>query len=40
VAARPVFDAYHPRERIAGAYCRIDAGHKEGAVMVTMTNQA
>jgi D-arabinose 1-dehydrogenase-like Zn-dependent alcohol dehydrogenase len=33
----PVIDACYPLERIADAYRHVDAGHKRGNVVVTMT---
>jgi NADPH:quinone reductase-like Zn-dependent oxidoreductase len=35
----PVIDACYPLERIADAYRHVDAGHKRGNVIVTMTGQ-
>ena len=34
----PVIGASYPLERIADAYRHVDAGHKAGNVVVTMTN--
>ena len=33
----PVIDACYPLPRIADAYRRVDAGHKKGNVVITMT---
>lgn len=38
-ALAPVIDACYPLERIADAYRHVDAGHKRGNVIVTMTGQ-
>ena len=38
-ALAPVIDACYPLERIADAYRHVDAGHKRGNVVVTMTGQ-
>ena len=35
-----VIDACYPLERIADAYRHVDAGHKKGNVIVTMTGPA
>jgi len=35
-----VIDACYPLERIADAYRHVDAGHKKGNVVVTMTGPA
>jgi NADPH:quinone reductase-like Zn-dependent oxidoreductase len=34
----PVVDACYPLARIADAYRRVDAGHKQGNVIITMTD--
>jgi NADPH:quinone reductase-like Zn-dependent oxidoreductase len=36
----PVIDARYPLRRIADAYSRVDAGHKKGNVVVTMTDNS
>jgi len=33
----PVIDACYPLQRIADAYRHVDAGHKKGNVIITMT---
>ena len=33
----PVIDACYPLQRIADAYRHVDAGHKQGNVVITMT---
>ena len=38
-ALLPVIDACYPLERIADAYRHVDAGHKRGNVVVTMTGE-
>jgi NADPH:quinone reductase-like Zn-dependent oxidoreductase len=37
-ALAPVIDACYPLPRIADAYRHVDAGHKKGNVVVTMTD--
>ena len=37
-AVTPVIDAAYPLQRIADAYRHVDAGHKQGNVVVTMTD--
>ena len=39
-ALTAVIEACYPLERIADAYRRVDAGHKKGNVIVTMTGPA
>ena len=36
----PVIDACYPLRRIADAYRHVDAGHKKGNVVVTMTDHS
>jgi NADPH:quinone reductase-like Zn-dependent oxidoreductase len=39
-ALAPVIDACYPLQRIADAYRHVDAGHKKGNVIITMTEHS
>jgi len=39
-ALAPVIDACYPLPRIADAYRHVDAGHKRGNVIVTLSNHS